>query len=125
MELRNVLTPAAADARYVALAWTTVNGLDDATDTIALGAAASYAAFAVEYLLTLPASGRSQAGQLTITHHGGVAAIDDHRYSYQDPEIVGLTWGAAIAVGQVQLLLAKSSVGDATRFQYRVTRTPA
>jgi hypothetical protein len=119
MELRNVLTPAAADARYVALAWTTLDGLDDATDTIALGAVA------VEYVLTLPASGRAQTGLITITHHGGVAAIDDHAFSYQDPEIAGLTWSAAIAAGQAQLVLAKSSVGDATRFRYRVTRAPA
>jgi hypothetical protein len=125
MELRNVLTPAQADARYVALAWTTVNGLDDSSDTLDLGAVASYAAFIVEYLLTLPASGRSQAGLITITHHGGVAAIDDHHYSYQDPEIAGLTWSAAIAAGQVQLVSTKTAVGDSTRLQYRVTRTPA
>jgi hypothetical protein len=125
MELRNVLTPAAADARYVALAWTTLDGLDDATDTIALGAVASYVGFVVEYVLTLPASGRAQTGLITITHHGGVAAIDDHAFSYQDPEIAGLTWSAAIAAGQAQLVLAKSSVGDATRFRYRVTRAPA
>lgn len=124
MELRNVLTPAQADARYVALAWTAVDGLDDSADTLDLGAAASYAAFAVEYLLVLPASGRSQSGLVTITHNGGVASIDDHHYSYQDPEIAGLTWTSAIAVGQVQLVLTKSGVGDDTRLQYRVTRTP-
>lgn len=125
MELRNVLTPAQADARYVALAWTAVNGLDDSSDTLELGAEVTYAAFVVEYLLVLPASGRSQSGLVTITHRGGVADIDDHHYSYQDPEIVGLTWTTAIAAGQVQLVLTKTAVGDDTRLQYRVTRAPA
>lgn len=123
MELRNVLTPAAADARYVALNWSVFDGTDDSTDSLALGAAASYSAFFVEYVLTLPLSGRAQTGLITITHRGGVAAIDDHHYTYQDPAIPGLTWSASIAVGQVYLVLVKASVGDGTRFKYRIART--
>lgn len=125
MELRNPLTTARGDARYVRSAWTTLDTLDNATDRIALGAAAAVRLFQVEYVLTLPVSGRKQRGEITVDHDGGTATITDHHYAYDPPEIAGLTWSAAVTAGTVELVLTKAAVGEHPSIQYRVALTPA
>jgi hypothetical protein len=103
------------------VAFTRLDGFDNATDAIALGLAASYRSFTAEYTLELPVSHRSQVGQIRVTHAGGSAAVAEHEYSWDGTEIDGLTWAADIATGTVRLLLTKASVGENTTLHYRIT----
>jgi hypothetical protein len=97
-----------------------LDGFDNATDYIALGAAVTYRSFEIEYTLELPVSHRCQVGTLRIAHADGTAEVIEHEYSYDEPEITGLTWGADIDTGVVRLVLTKLSVGENPTLQYRV-----
>lgn len=120
MTLRNPLTVARADARYVPIAFQRQDGFDNATDRVALGVAADYRAFRVEYVLELPVSQRSQAGDITIAHDGALAEVAEHAYRFNGVEITGLTWTADIQAGVVQLVLQKTGVGENPTLHYRV-----
>lgn len=122
MELRNPLTTPRADARYVPKAFTRQDGFDNATDRYDLGAAASYRAFVVEYVLELPVSNRTHVGVITVTHTGLTATIAEHTYRFPDTqlEIETLVWTAGITAGVVQLVLQKTGVGENPTLHYRV-----
>jgi hypothetical protein len=124
MELRNPLTKARADALYLAQGYTREDGFDNATDRVPLGAAASFQAFTVEYAVVLPVSGRTQAGRITVAHAGGAPEVTEHAYSFAEPEIAGLTFGADLNAGIVRLVFSKIGVGENPTLFYRVGTVP-
>jgi hypothetical protein len=120
MDLRNPLTTPRADARYVPQAFVRVDGWDNAQDRVALGAAATYRAFVVDYVVELPVSHRAEVGRLRIAHDGASATIIDHEFSFDDgTEIAGLTFTAGFTGGIVELVLTKNHVGENPTLHYR------
>ena len=124
MQLRNALTRARGDARYQAKGYTRNDGVDNATDYVALGAAADYQAFTVDYAIVLPVSGRAQTGRIAIVHEAGAAEITEHAYQFKEPEITGLSFGANINAGAVRLEFTKAAVGENPTLYYRIGRVP-
>ena len=96
---------AVLDASY-----TRQDGFDNATDAVVLGPVATERVWTMEYVLELPVSHRTHAGAIQVTHRAGAATVVEHSYSFDEPEIAGLSWTADIATGQARVLLTKTSV---------------
>jgi len=124
MYLTNPLTIGRGDSRYALSVPTQLDGFDNATDYVILGAAATYRSFVVEYVVELPVSKKSQIGTIEITHNGVAASLLRDAYSFDVAEISGLTFSADLNAGNVRLVFTKLAVGENPTLFYRVSKTP-
>jgi len=101
-----------------------LDGFDNATDYVVLGAVASIRTAIVEYVVELPVSHRTEVGEVEISHDDSTATVVRHGYSFAEPEITGLTFSADISGGNLRLVFTKSAVGENPTLNYRVLTTP-
>lgn len=130
LEILNLAAPttaASAATRAYAdalVAWTRLDGLDNATDAVTLGALATYRTWIVEYVVDLQVSHRTRTGELRISHAGAGPVLEDDDYSFDGVEIAGLTWAVATAGANAELRLTKLAVGENTTLRYRIHAVP-
>lgn len=106
------------------IAWTRLDGLDNATDAVTLGALATYRAWIVEYVIDLQGSHRTRTGDLRISNAGATPVLEDDDFSFDGAAIAGLTWSVAAVAGNAELRLTKLAVGESTTLRYRVHAVP-
>jgi hypothetical protein len=130
MRLRNPLTPtraqAAADSRYVQLIPTQVELIDNTVENVALADASSVRSVSLEYSFILPISGKTQTGELDLSHTGGTAQIIGHEYHYDetDGEFPGLSFAATIVGANLCLEITLAAIGENPLFAYKLIEWP-
>jgi len=124
MKLRNPLTKSLADTLYSAKTFTRLDGVDNSTDYVVLGAAASYQAFIFDYAVVLPVSGKSHTGKIAVSHEGASPTIARHAFEYATTEISGLTFSSDLNGGNIRIVFTKTAVGENPTLFYRITQHP-
>jgi hypothetical protein len=94
--------------------------LDNASDYVVVADASARKAVEVFYSFQLPVSGRQMVGKIRI-QHDGVAADLIHDYDFQDAEITGVTFGAALVGMELRLTIVCAAVGENPKLRYKLS----
>ena len=92
--------------------------LDNNIDYIVVGTKTIDRKVILDYSFELPISGRSLVGQFTLVHNGVSVDVDNY-YSFIEPEISGVTFGASIVGNEIRLVIVTNLVGENPKIRYR------
>ncbi len=91
---------------------------DNASDYIAVANALLIRAVDIFYSFQLPISGRQFIGKIRLQHDGSTAGLI-HDYDFMEPEITGVTFGAALVGTELRLTITCASVGENPKMRYK------